>query len=123
MNKLTFATTDKFWEWHRDIKAAYADGLLSQEDWDWYEKIVVDYQKIKSEMPNITIGKGCVRGQSKPVRRTACIYTGTDVAVYIGDWSYNFELESIMSGASEKYFDSHGEYRSSRTGYVDLTWE
>jgi hypothetical protein len=125
MNKLTFATTDKFWEWHRDIKAAHANVLLTEEDWDWYEKIVVDYQKIKTAMPNITItiGKGCVRAQSKPVRRTACIYTGTEVAMYIGDWHHNFELESIMSGPGQKYFDSHGEYRSSRTGYVDLTWE
>lgn len=123
MNKVTFATTDKFWEWERDIKADYQSGALSEEDWAWYQRVAADYKTVKTAIPHATIGKGCQRGNSKAMKKTACIYTGLEAQVYIGDWSHTFELEPIHSGPASTHHDSVAEYRNNRTGYTDLTWE
>lgn len=123
MNKLTFATTHKFWEWNRDIKADYESNILSEQEWAWYQNVANDYKKVKEHNPHATIGKGCQRGNSKAMKQTACIYTGTEVAVYIGNWQHNFELEAIMSGPASVHHDSMAEFRSNRTGYTELEWE
>jgi len=123
MNKLTFATTDKFWEWERDIKRDYENGSLSEQDWAWYQRVAADYKKAKGSIANATIGKGCQRGNSKAMKKTACIYTGTEVNVYIGSWEHCFELEGIFSGPAATHHDAMAEYRNNRTGYQDLSWE
>lgn len=123
MNKLTFATTDKFWEWIRDIKRDYEDGSLTEQQWQWYQTVAEDYKRVKAQIVTATIGKGCQRGNSKAVVQTACIYTGTEAQVYIGDWQHTFELEPILNGRASQHHDSVAEYRSNRTGYQDLTWE
>jgi hypothetical protein len=123
INKLTFATTHEFWEWHRDIKADRADGTLTDEEYAWYERVAEDYKLAKQEFPQATIGKGCQRGISKAVKHTAIIYTGLEAQVYIGSWQHAFELEPITSGPAAVHHDTMAEYRANRTGYQDLTWE
>lgn len=128
MNKLTFATTDKYWEWIRDIKEQYQAGQLTKEDWTWYQEVGEIFQQAKQEYSKATIGKGCLRGnkkggQLKTVKQTAAIYTGDAVSVYIGNWQNIFELEAIVSGPASIHHDYVSEYRNQRTDYVDLSWE
>ena len=128
MNKLTFATTDKYWEWIRDIKEQYEQGDLTEQEWTWYQQVGEIFKQAKQEYPRATIGKGCLRGnkkggQLKTVKQTAAIYTGEAVSVYIGKWQHIFELEAIMSGPASVHHDFVSEYRNGRTDYVDLTWE
>lgn len=128
MNKLTFATTDKYWEWIRDIKEQYDLGRLSTEEWQWYQRVGDQYKQVKQQFPRATIGKGCLRGnkrggQLKTVKRTAAIYTGEQVSVYIGHWQHLFELEAILSGPASVHHDFVSEYRNEAADYVDLTWE
>lgn len=123
MNKLTFATTDKFWEWERGLKADYASGALSKEDWEWYQRVGKEFEIMKKANPSTTIGKGCKRGVTHSMKKTACIYTISEAKVYIGDWEYIFELETISSGPASVHHDSMAEYRNERSAYEDLSWE
>ena len=128
MNKLTFATTDKYWEWIRDIKEQYEAGQLAETDWIWYQQVGEIFKQAKQEYPRTTIGKGCRRGnkkggQLKTVKLTAAIYTGEAVSIYVGNWQNVFELEAIMSGPASVHHDYVSEYRNQRTDYVDLSWE
>ncbi len=128
MNKVTFATTPKGWEWLRDIKRDYADGKLTEQDWAWYQAVYERFQEVKQQCPSATIGKGTRRAErnqksSKVIKRTACIYTTTHAEVCVGSWHNEFELESIMSGRASTYYDSHAEYRNDTSDYEDLSWE
>lgn len=128
LNKLTFSTTPDAWEWLRDIKRDYEIGKLTEADWQWYSAVYDRFKEVKTANPRATIGKGNRRASntdrgSKPVRRTACIYTGTHVEVCVGQWHNEFELEAITQGRATTYYDSHAEYRCVDSEYEDLTWE
>jgi len=128
INKITFATTPHAWEWLRDLKRDYELGKLSESDWAWYSKVYEDFKRIKQTNSRATMGKGVWRAStqqkgSKPVKRTDCIFTGDQAAVYIGSWHNNFELEAITSGRAANYYDSHAEYRNTETDYDELSWE
>ena len=128
MNKITFSTTPEGWEWFRDIRRDYESGKLTEQDWLWYNRVYDRFQEAKKQEPRVTIGKGMRRATktqrgSKPVKRTAVIYTTSHTKVYIGDWEYVFEMEAITSGRAENYYDSHAEFRKPNSDYEDLSWE
>ena len=123
LNKFTFSTTPKLWEWRRDIERDRADGLITEQAWNWYQEIIKDYELLKSQYENrITIGKGNLRGNSRSVKYTACIFTGDEVRLYLGNWVGTFELQPIMSGAAARHHDMMAEFRNNRTGYQDFSW-
>lgn len=128
INKLTFNTTPKSWEWRRDLKRDYELKKLTAQDWAWYQRIMAEFEIVKQQHNTATIGKGNLRGTkttgSQPVRRTACIYTTTEAIVYIQDWEYIFELEIIPQGPAERYYDSWAEYWNDTTSgdYIDPIW-
>lgn len=124
LKKLTFASTDKLWEWQRDIKRDYQAQVITEEEYLWYQERVQDYEQIKKEFGrNPLIGKGNWRKEKNTVRYTTAIYAGEHVYVWLGDWYNKFELETPTTISAQKYTDFIGEYRDTRKPYVDMDWQ
>ena len=124
INKLTFSTTPKLYEWRRDLERDYKLGKITDAEWAWYMNIVNEYEQARQANSLVTIGKGNMRNDSRPVRRTAIIYTITEAKVYIQDWEYIFELEMITGTKASQHFDSWAEYwnDSSDSEYKEPEW-
>jgi hypothetical protein len=124
LKKLTFASTDKLWEWRRDITRDYKAGEITEDEYNWYMDKAKIYEEIKLDIArNPLIGKGNWRKEKNTVRYTTTIYTGEHVHVWLGDWYNKFELETPNTISAQKYADFIGEYRDTRKPYVDMDWQ
>lgn len=123
LKKLTFASTDKLWEWKRDINRDFKAEEITEDEYLWYMDKVKFYEQLKLDLGrNPLIGKGNWRKEKNTVRFTTAIFTGEHVYVWLGDWYNKFELEVPSSFSAQKYTDFIGEYRDTRKPYVDMDW-
>lgn len=123
LKKLTFASTDKLWEWRRDITRDFKANEITQDEYDWYMDKARIYEEIKLDLGRSPlIGKGNWRKEKNTVRYTTAVYTGEHVYVWLGDWYNKFELESPNTISAQKYTDFIGEYRDTRKPYVEMDW-
>lgn len=124
LKKLTFASTDKLWEWKRDIARDFKAGEITEEEYNWYMDKAKIFDEIKAEIGrNPLIGKGNWRKEKNTVRYTTSIYTGEFVHIWLGDWYYRFDLETPSTVRAQKYTDYIGEYRDTRKPYVEMDWQ
>jgi hypothetical protein len=123
LKKITFASTDKLWEWQRDIKRDYANGEITEPEYLWYMERVKDFEQIKQATGfNPLIGKGNRRGEKNTIRYTTAIYAGSKAYVWLGEWHCEFDLEVPSTVRAQKYTDYIGEYRDTRRPYVEMEW-
>jgi hypothetical protein len=123
IKKLTFASTDKLWEYKRDITRDFESKSITQDEYDWYMDKAEIFEQIKADTAyRCVIGKGNRRGEKNTIRYTTAIYSGEHAHVWLGDWYNKFELEVPNSPRAQKYTDFIGEYRDTRKPYVDMDW-
>ena len=124
LKKLTFASTDKLWEWRRDITRDFDANEITEEEYNWYMDKAKIFDEIKLEIGrNPLIGKGNWRKEKNTVRYTTSIYTVEHVHIWLGDWYYRFDLETPSTVSAQKYTDFIGEYRDTRRPYVEMDWQ
>jgi hypothetical protein len=124
LKKLTFASTDKLWEWKRDIDRDFKSNEITEDEYNWYMDKARIFDEIKTEIGrNPLIGKGNWRKEKNTVRYTTSIYTGEFVHIWLGDWYYRFDLETPSTVRAQKYTDYIGEYRDTRKPYVEMDWQ
>jgi len=123
IKKLTFASTDKLWEYKRDIQRDFDNGSITEDEYLWYIDKTAFFEQIKADTGlRPIIGKGNRRGEKNTIRYTTAIYAGEHAWVWLGDWHNKFELESPSSVRAQKYTDFIGEYRDTRKPYVEMDW-
>jgi len=124
IKKLTFASTDKLWEYKRDIQRDFDNGSITEDEYLWYIDKANFFEQIKADTGlRPLIGKGNRRGEKNTIRYTTAIYAGEHAHVWLGDWYNKFELETPNSVRAQKYTDYIGEYRDTRKPYVDMDWQ
>ena len=123
IKKLTFASTDKLWEYRRDIQRDFENGSITQDEYEWYMDKAKIFEQLKADSGyRPVIGKGNRRGEKNTIRYTTAIFTGEHAYVWLGDWHNKFELEVPNSPRAQKYTDFIGEYRDTRKPYVEMDW-
>lgn len=123
IKKLTFASTDKLWEYKRDIQRDFENGSITENEYEWYMDKAKIFEELKAQGGyRPVIGKGNRRGEKNTIRYTTAIFTGEHAYVWLGDWHNQFELETPNSVRAQKYTDFIGEYRDTRKPYVDMDW-
>ena len=124
IKKLTFASTDKLWEYKRDIQRDFESNNITQDEYDWYMDKAMFFEQVKADTGlRPLIGKGNRRGEKNTIRYTTAIYAGEHAYVWLGDWHNKFELETPNSIRAQKYTDFISEYRDTRKPYVDMDWQ
>jgi hypothetical protein len=123
IKKLTFASTDKLWEYRRDIERDFGNGSITEAEYLWYQDKAEIFEQLRTESTiKPIIGKGNRRGEKNTIRFTTAIFTGEHAHVWLGDWYNKFELETPNSVRAQKYTDFIGEYRDTRKPYVEMDW-
>lgn len=123
IKKLTFASTDKLWEYKRDIQRDFENLSITEDEYLWYMDKAKIFEQFKADSGyRPVIGKGNRRGEKNTIRYTTAIFTGEHAHVWLGDWYNKFELEVPNSTRAQKYTDFIGEYRDTRRPYVEMNW-